>query len=226
MPQDYFIELSLLVRNEFDLLRSWVKVLSYQIHVTSKVFQFTDLKILHHLAKIISKQVFDQFKSSQYLEFIYNRMRELGCDHETIVLSQQLTSSGKLSDLKTDNLFRDLNIQCSIDFIRNYRETGQMNFDNLELANVQVKSEIEMELYEDFLNLILIHSPKNVFNDILNRFDDSIKFVNRLKCLGTRYRWDHLIEGTEIYKLHLLYLKVIIQKSIAYLIYRENSRKH
>ena len=205
LPQDYFVELSLLVRNDVNLLDSWIKVLSNQVQVTSRAFQFTDIKVLHHLSKIISKQVFDQFKASQYIEFIYIRMRELGCSQETIMLSQQLSSSKKL---KTDYMFSDSNIQRIVNFIRNYKETGQLNFEDLILENVIAKSEMENELYEEFLNIILVHAPKDNFNDILSRFDDTFKTANRMKCLFTNCRWDHLIEGAEIYKSHSLYLKV------------------
>ena len=51
-------------------------------------------------------------------------------------------------------------LNAIVDFIRNYKETGQLNFEDLRLENVITKSEMENELYEDFLNMILVHAPK------------------------------------------------------------------
>ena len=226
LPQNYFNELCLLFRDESDLLASWIKVLSNQNQVTSKAFQFNNVSHLHSLVKIISKQIFDQFKSSQYLEFIYNRMVELGCDQETIVLSKLLAFPIKRSVFKADLSFSDLSVQSAFYFMKNYKETGQMNFDHLNLSNVKIKSEIELELYHDVLNLIFIHAPRQILLDILDRFDESVNTVNRLRCLETNCHWDQIIQGTELGKLHLLYLKVRVKaRSALFIIFRENSLK-
>lgn len=216
LPQDYFNALSLFIVNEPFLLVSWVKVISNQIQITSNAFQFTDIRILHALAKVVSKHVFDQFQSSQCLDFIYNRMRELGCEEETILLSKQLGTFRK--SISPSFVCKDLNIQKAFDFIKKYNETGEMNFEfeNLKFLNFNTKTEIEIELFDELLNLIFIHAPPNIFHEILDQIDGSTKTALRFKSLVKKNeQCDYLIEGTDIYMLHSLYLNVIL---IIYLI--------
>lgn len=229
LPQKYFIELGLILgfESDFHFLASWVKVLTNQVQVTSYAFQFKTIICLHSLAKIISKQVFDQFKSSQYLEFIYNRMRELGCDQETILLSQHLASSS--SSKQPVDSFTDPNVYSAINFLKVYKETGtgKVNFDILQLNNVKIKSDIELELYDKVLNLIFIHAPERVLQNICDQFDISVRTVNRLKSLETNCR--QLIDGTteKLFKLHSIYLKVIEKFTIYifFILCRENLLK-
>lgn len=223
LPQDYFNELGQSVfscSGRESLYISWIKVLSFQVNVSSRAFECENVMKLHLAAKSISNHVYDQVKLGQYLELIYAQIQKLGYSNDSVMLSKLLLSvkNPKLSSSILHNYkFNNQCLQSIIQSVKFYHETGSFDISACDFSDIRICNYIESEFYLYFLNLGLIRAPKDEFWDILLRFKkfdeiyDRMIHVLRLIDSSNGYNcdlWVSVIEGTSLSELHSHYQKV------------------
>lgn len=205
LPQDYFNSLSFLVYNKTtsDFLIQWIKVLSLQVHASSKAFNANDLETLHSLAKLISTHIFDQIKQAQYLEHTYNRMKEIGLVEDAILLSKQMIA---FKTKKGDKyLHAESHIQSAVEIISSFLETGKFEYDNVSVFDdlPTVFNCVERDLYGYLINLALVHASNEDFKNLAAKFAKSnIPGINSI-CTAVNSPFF----GPEVTILHDLYLQ-------------------
>lgn len=209
LPSDYFNELSRLIFKEGasdeNMLMLWVKVLSVQINSTPKAFNANSLDTLHVMSKLISTNIFDQLKQSQYLEYIYDRVRELGYKEDLITLCKQLTHF-KCNKRKFGPkcFYSDPQIQTAVDIVSSFLETGQFVAENFcSFQNLAIRNCVERDLYSYLINLALVHASVDDFKKLVSHFSHWEIAGIQLFCAEDSY----VKYGPEVSKLHALYLK-------------------
>lgn len=238
LPQDYFNELSRVVFSyKFceSLCISWIKVLSSQICVSLKVFEYgDDVQKLHLTAKLISIHIFDQVKSVHYLELLYAQIRKLGFSDDSLMLSKQILafkSPKSTSSLLSNYKFSNRCLQSIVRLIKIYHETDIYDISMCDFSDLQVNDHIETEFYFYFLNLALIQSSNDEFRSILIRFQNFNAIYDRMMYILSLIDginndlWISVLEETSLFELHFHYQQVnntSCVNGINIIIFREN----
>ena len=227
LPQNYFNELcNEVFKRPFNesLISAWIKVLSSQVQVTTKSFPVQSVFYAHSVIKLIFSQVFDQVKVSQFVDCIYDKMRELKCsDDDQILLSKQLVSFKYDKQLKCDiigvheheNGPKDSNLHSCIEAIKSFRNTGILDTNCFNFENYfSVDAQIECEFYEYYLNLAFLTTNTEQFELILSRFKLPGNLSTRMQVsLFKHYdnyieNWEDCIKDSKLSKIHSIYKQV------------------
>lgn len=222
LSQDYFNELTRSVfsaNSSESVFISWIKVLSSQVNVSAKAFEYEDVRKLNLAAKLISYQVFDQIKQAQYLELIYSQMLKLGLHYKFIVLSKQILAfkNPKLfySFFQYYN-FANRALNSAVQAVKLYHETEKLVISTCDFTDLKIDNDIEREFYFYFLNLVLVKSSKDDFKNTLLRFEKFDGLNGRMMHLLQLIEnsdahdcdsWENVI-NTKLSELNTLYKKV------------------
>lgn len=169
--RDYFTELSRLSVHgtdcDDDVLIAWTNVLKSQLHVTKSVFLFSDIAIGRKMLKFLAIHVIDDLKFEQFADFVNERLVELGLSVDFVYLNYFLTvlkyktnkNNWIFSSFKytfTDPKFNLLTALIQSKNNNNLSEATSSQVFILE-NDENPLHEIEIELYDYFLNLLFIN---------------------------------------------------------------------